>query len=199
MIDYLKSIIKIDFEIIWSALPFLFSVIFFWIILRILSFFLKKIDIDKHEHKIITNIAYKVIRYVIGVFYFLFLLEYFGATINLIWTILYSSLAMLAIGFVAYWSILSNILAALFLVITHSFRIGETIELEHHGVLVLGKVVNISIFFTTIVENKKRRTIEVHIPNNVFFQVIIKQQISSLNKETYSLLEQLVQKDRMIK
>jgi len=78
-------------------------------------------------------------------------------------------LALVAIGFVAVWSILSNALCALMLMLTRPFDVGDTIEIVPDGIK--GKVVNFSLLFTTLRETEAR---VIQVPNNTFFQKAIR-------------------------
>ncbi len=74
-------------------------------------------------------------------------------------------LALVSIGFVAVWSVLSNTLCSLIMMITRPFRIGDTIAFppdEFHG-----KVVNFNLLFTTM---ETEDGLLLQVPNNTFFQ-----------------------------
>lgn len=73
--------------------------------------------------------------------------------------------ALVAIGFVAVWSVLSNTLCSLILMAVRPFRVGDTIGFppdEYRG-----KVVNFNMIFTTL-ETDDGMLLQV--PNNTFFQ-----------------------------
>lgn len=78
-----------------------------------------------------------------------------------------SVIALIAIGFVAVWSMLSNILASLIIFFTKPFKIGDEIKIIPDEVS--GKVVSIGYIFTTL-----RRDDEIiNIPNNQIMQKAI--------------------------
>lgn len=72
---------------------------------------------------------------------------------------------MIAIGFVAVWSVASNALGALVLLVYQPFKVGSVVELPVAGVR--GKVVNFNLIYTTL-RGEEGDLIEV--PNNTFFQ-----------------------------
>ncbi len=74
-------------------------------------------------------------------------------------------LALLGIGFVAVWSILSNVLCTLLLLTVRPFRIGDEVELPPDPLR--GRVVDLNLFFTTLQAPDGRL---VQLPNNLFFQ-----------------------------
>ncbi len=110
------------------------------------------------------------------------LLEWFGVLGNT-WALLSAVLALVAIGFVAVWSILSNVLCSLLLLLARPFRIGDTIELPAQGLG--GKVVDFTLLFT-IMEHESGDLIQV--PNNIFFQTPIRRRLGEV---TRGLEEQL--------
>ncbi len=81
---------------------------------------------------------------------------------------------MVAIGFIAVWSILSNMLCALVLMIFRHFQIGCVIEVVEPvgGSGLKGKVVSFNIMFTTLEEHQDSpgNPVQTQIPNNIFFQ-----------------------------
>ena len=100
-----------------------------------------------------------------------------GLSAAAIWASLSAVLMLVALGFVAVWSILSNASCALFLVAFSPFRIGDEIEvLDPSNVNsaspgLRGKVIKISFIYTTLLEtleNGERN--KVHLPNNQLFQ-----------------------------
>ena len=86
-----------------------------------------------------------------------------------LWVYITSIMGLVAIGFVAVWSILSNILSGLILLLGKTYRIGNTIEII--GEDVKGKIADITFLFTSL-EDKKGDTI--NIPNNMLLQKAIR-------------------------
>ncbi len=103
-----------------------------------------------------------------------------GVPVSTVWTAVSAVLVLVAVGFVAQWSILSNSLCAVFLVVYAPFRIGDEIELIEPATLdpakpgLRGRVVDISLLFTTVVpaseQTDEEQSIRVRVPNNMFFQ-----------------------------
>ncbi len=74
-------------------------------------------------------------------------------------------LGLVAIGFVAVWSVLSNVLCTFVLIVVKPFSLGDEVELVVTNVK--GRVVDLGFVFTTL-ETAPNET--VMIPNNTFFQ-----------------------------
>lgn len=109
------------------------------------------------------------LRYAILVAAALLILSRWGFETNGIMAVLGTVLGLVAIGFVAMWSVLSNFLCTLVLVVFKPFYVGD--ELELPAANVRGRVIDLSVVFTTL-ESAPGET--VLVPNNTFFQVIFK-------------------------
>ncbi len=128
-----------------------------------------------------TTIYTSVIKWLLIIAVVLTGLNTLGISVVSIWASLSAVLMLVAIGFVAVWSILSNVSAAMLLVISAPFRIGDEIEIlepstqdpEKPGLR--GRIKDISFFYTTMEqtgEDQEDRL--VRIPNNLFFQKAIR-------------------------
>ena len=89
-----------------------------------------------------------------------------------LWVFFTSVLGIVAIGFFAVWSILSNVVAGIILLLSQSIRIGDDIVILPDEIK--GKVIKINLMFTML-KGKKH---EIHIPNNQLFQKFIKKKTS---------------------
>jgi small-conductance mechanosensitive channel len=96
------------------------------------------------------------------------------------WSLISASLAALALGFVAAWSVLSNATAALLVLTFRPFRLGDTVELvEPGGTAIGGRVVDMNLMYTTLsVQSADGEQADgtqfLHIPNSLFFQKILR-------------------------
>jgi len=75
---------------------------------------------------------------------------------------------VIAIGFFAIWSILSNIVAGIIIYSINPFKINDTIVLVEKEVS--GKVIDIGLIYTKLKDTDGILT----IPNNIFFQQVVK-------------------------
>lgn len=88
-----------------------------------------------------------------------------GYDVGNIWLTLASVAGLIAIGFIAVWSVLSNIVCAMIILITQPYKIDQKITILPEDIT--GVVDEITLFFT-IIQDKKGNLI--HIPNNMMFQ-----------------------------
>lgn len=98
-----------------------------------------------------------------------------GFDLQGLWSTLAAVLSLVAIGFVAMWSILSHMLASILLVIFRPFEVGDRVEIVGDDP-VLGEVTDLNPVYTTL------RTADggtLQIPNNLFFQKVLKRHAPS--------------------
>jgi small-conductance mechanosensitive channel len=100
-------------------------------------------------------------------------------------TILTATVAMVAIGFIAVWSMVSNVTATLLLVTVRPFNIGDTVQFA--GEEVKGKVVDVNLFYTTLQPEGEDC---FQIPNNMFFQKVLKRR-QRTSQNSVSLAEHM--------
>ena len=93
-----------------------------------------------------------------------------GIDLEGLWSTLVAALSLIAIGFVAMWSILSHMLASLLLVLFRPFGVGDRVDLiGEDGVT--GDVTDLNPVYTTL-QTDDGGTLQV--PNNLFFQKPVK-------------------------
>ena len=112
----------------------------------------------------------------------------FGMNVGGLWGILSTVLAMIAIGFVAVWSVLSNTLCTVMILLFRPFAIGD--EIEFAGEPVKGRVVDLNFIFTTLDAGDGS---VMQIPNNLFFQKVLHRRH---RRQEVSLASQLRARDR---
>jgi small-conductance mechanosensitive channel len=83
---------------------------------------------------------------------------------------------MIAVGFIAVWSVLSNLLCSILLVIFRPFQLGDEIEITEPvgGSSLRGKVMKFNVMYTTLLEDIDGDKVTTNIPNNIFFQKAIR-------------------------
>ena len=124
-----------------------------------------------------------MLRYSILVVATMLILGLWGFELGTILALLGTVLGLVAIGFVAVWSVLSNFLCTLVLVIFKPFSIGDELELPADNVK--GRVVDLSLIFTTLQVSPGET---VMVPNNTYFQRVFKRRAGH---HTSGLAEQL--------
>jgi len=120
-------------------------------------------------------VAKLTIRWLCIIIVFILILQQIGVGVSHIATGLLTVAGMVAIGFIAVWSILSNIMSSLLLIAFNAFRIGDEIEvIEPAGSDkgLRGKVTGFNVMYTILEEIPEAggEPFLVQIPNNIFFQ-----------------------------
>jgi small-conductance mechanosensitive channel len=93
-----------------------------------------------------------------------------GIDLQGLWSTLVGALSLIAIGFVAMWSILSHMLASLLIVVFRPFGVGDRIEIVGDDPVV-GEVTDLNPVYTTLRADDGGT---LKVPNNLFFQKTLK-------------------------
>jgi small-conductance mechanosensitive channel len=104
-------------------------------------------------------------------------MQQFGLISN-VWTTLGALMALVGVGFIAVWSVLSNSFCSIVLMVTKPFSAGDWIEIP--GEDVRGKVVDFNLVFTTLLD---RDGGYAQIPNNIFLQKSCRRYIGNDTRE----------------
>lgn len=115
------------------------------------------------------------------------LLTVWGLPLNTLLGMIGAALTMVAIGFVAVWSLLSNFMSAVVLMAFRPFRVGD--EVEFSGEAVKGRVVDLTLLYTTL---KTAEGDYFQVPNNMFFQKMFR---CRAGKKRGDLREQLLRSE----
>ena len=103
-------------------------------------------------------------------------LQFAGFSVATVWTTLASVAALVAVGFVAVWSVLSNIACSFLLMLFKPFRIGDIVEIMDNasGPHVGGRVTDVTLMYVVVREEGDDGPAFIQIPNNLFFQKIVR-------------------------
>ena len=126
------------------------------------------------EREKLTARSAKRVRRVFNVILLLLLLIAAAATwgpkhLQNLWVALTGILGLVAIGFVALWSILSNVVAGAFLMIFRPFVVGDRVEILPDEFS--GEVIDITAMFVVLAEEEGHL---LHVPNSMVFQKAIR-------------------------
>ncbi|MEA2782865.1 MAG: hypothetical protein QOK29_4409 [Rhodospirillaceae bacterium] len=111
----------------------------------------------------------RTLSYILWVGTGLLILNVWGVSVAGLWTFLVSTATVIGVGFLAVWTMVSNMTASLFITIWHPFRLGETVEILPENLK--GRVIDRNLMFT-IMQEREGATLQV--PNNLFFQKIFR-------------------------
>ena len=92
-------------------------------------------------------------------------LEIWGVSVGGLWTLLASAAAIVGVGFLATWTMISNVTASFFLAFWRPFHLGDKIEMLPDNLS--GRVIDRNLMFVVIREDSGAL---IQIPNNLFFQ-----------------------------
>lgn len=163
-------------EIVSTFIVLLILLVVSQLLKRLIIRFVKKKSIDPNRKKIILNFGYFML-YVLTVI-----------TLVFIWSIrlkdfiffLSSILAVLGVGFIAQWSILSNLTSSVILFFNHPMRIGDRIRIVDKDYDWVGVVKDITGFFIYIKTDKGEY---ISFPNSLVLQKPIEMLDTLANEE----------------
>ena len=92
----------------------------------------------------------------------------FGIGVQSIWISLAAFIAMMAVGFFAAWSILSNLLAFLIIMVVRPFRIGDKVAVMPENIA--GEIIDINLLYHRL---KTEEDDEILVPNVTFITKFI--------------------------
>ncbi|MGR8919236.1 MAG: mechanosensitive ion channel domain-containing protein [Gammaproteobacteria bacterium] len=148
--------------------------------LALLRFLVGGVTRTADRYGLSPNAAYVIgasVRWIVIVLAAVLVAQAAGISMHAVWTAVSAVAVMVAIGFVAMWSVVSNLLCAVLLVIFAPFRIGDEIEIldvanvdpEKHGLK--GRVIAINMLYTVLAQDAGST---LRVPNNLLFQRAIR-------------------------
>jgi small-conductance mechanosensitive channel len=99
----------------------------------------------------------------------IFILDVWGVNVSGLWTFLVSVAAVIGVGFLATWTIVSNVTASFFLMVWRPFQFGDTVEIIPENLK--GRVVDRNFMYVFLREDSGA---VIKVPNNMFFQKMIR-------------------------
>lgn len=115
-----------------------------------------------------------VIKWLIWIFGFILILHVWGVDVTALWTAFVSTIAIIGVGLLAVWTMVSNITARFFIWFWRPMRLGQQIEIFPE--VLQGIVVQENLMFTELRQEDGRIIV---IPNNMFFQRVIRRSTAS--------------------
>jgi small-conductance mechanosensitive channel len=95
----------------------------------------------------------------------LLVLNLWGISVSGLWTLLASTVAVVGVGFLAVWTMVSNVTASFFISLWRPFRLGQTVEILPEALK--GRVIDRNLMFTVLRDEGGNL---LQVPNNMFFQ-----------------------------
>lgn len=157
------------------TLASLVALLIAWVVWRVLLRSLKEIC-RRTRFAELEPLILKVARWSYWFLAMLFVLQQAGVNTESLWTTITATAALVAVGFIAVWSVLSNLVASFLIIGARLFRPRDAIEmLDVGGGSVRGEVHAVDLLFTRIEErHPDGRTTMLKIPNNLFFQKVVR-------------------------
>lgn len=148
-----------------------------WLAFQIISRGLAKLSTKGLLPTELRHILHKLLKWLVLLVLLLVILGLYGISVASFWAALSGVLVLLAVGFVAVWSLLSNLLCSVLLIFFAPFRIDDEIEIQDPAspVKMRGRVLDINLMFTTLqVKDEAEADSLLRVPNNIFFQKYVR-------------------------
>lgn len=159
--------IPIKHRIIYTTIVLILLFLVRFVVNKSLKKIHNKFDFHKARLAIITKLT-NMLLYITAIVFIAFV---WGVEERQLLLYISSFLTLVAIGFFAQWSILSNITAGLILFINYPVKIGDSITLMEKDNDITGEISDIGVFFVTL-KNEKGEFIA--LPNSVILQRMIR-------------------------
>jgi small-conductance mechanosensitive channel len=111
-------------------------------------------------------------------------LEIWGVSVGGLWTLLVSAATVIGVGFLATWTMVSNITASFFIAFWRPFRLGDEIEILPENFK--GRVIDSNLMFVVARESSGA---VIQIPNNLFFQKMFRVSSTSTDRTLFEQYE----------
>ncbi|MFC1586008.1 mechanosensitive ion channel family protein [Fibrobacterota bacterium] len=145
-------------------------VLFLSYVLPLILFqYVNKIMPLKSHNQIKAKFMMKMARYMFLLLGLIVVISIWGIQIKNLWMLITGVFGIMAIGFFAVWSILSNCVAWLLILTSDLFRIEDTISILPDDIS--GEVIDMKLFFLVLKDGEGNI---IHIPNSMLFQKYIK-------------------------
>jgi small-conductance mechanosensitive channel len=132
---------------------------------RLIRGFEARLHLPYHTVLVVTRIASGGLWLLAA----LLVLNLWGVSVGGLWTLLASAIAVIGVGFLAVWTIVSNVTASFFITVWRPFKLGQTVELLPENLK--GRVIDRNMMFTMLREEGGSI---LQIPNNLFFQKVFR-------------------------
>lgn len=142
---------------------------------------LKSLLLSEYISPAAYGVAKSILKWLLIIAIALITLQNLGIKVTNIMAGLLTIAGMVAIGFIAVWSVLSNILCSFLLIAFRPFNIGDEIEIIEAtgGSGLKGKVTGFNVMFTSLEEASEdgKTKLITQVPNNIFFQKSLRRKI----------------------
>ena len=152
-------------ELIPILLPLAVALLVMLVVMAVIRRIRNRLVGLRPQHQREIRLTSKVITFAALVVIVMATLESLNVPLGNIWTAVSTVLALVAIGFVAVWSILSHMTASVVILLQRPFRSGDNLQLADDEYV--GTVLKTGLFYTHVQDSEGGVSL---IPNNILFQ-----------------------------
>lgn len=148
-----------------SLAVFVVGLIVISLLKRLLEKWLKGVETHFQLSAVTITTIIRLVTAVLWLIVLLIILDAWGVGLAGVWGLLVSGTAVIGVGFLATWAIVSNCTSSLFLTVWRPFQVGDTVVLLPENTR--GRVIKQNLMFTALQEDNST---VIYVPNNFFFQ-----------------------------
>ena len=152
-------------ELIPILLPLAVALLVLVVVMAVIRRIRNRLVGLRPQHQREIRLTSKAITFAVFVVIVMATLESLNVPLGNVWTAVSTVLALVAIGFVAVWSILSHMTASVVILLQRPFRTGDYLQLADDEYS--GRVTKTGLFYTEVEDSDGGRSL---IPNNLLFQ-----------------------------
>ncbi len=160
-------------ELIWNVSLSFLVILLAFIFYKVISAAIARNNLRKKLSKRTNMLARKSMRWAFISVSVALLIVLWGGSLENFWMSLTGIFGIIAIGFFAVWSILSNVVSGIVILTSKNINIDDNIEIINEGIK--GKIVDINSMFVILKSGKDK----IQIPNNLLLQKAVKIKIRS--------------------
>jgi small-conductance mechanosensitive channel len=149
--------------ILTSAAVFVVAGLAISILTRLLNNWLYSIQTRLQLSDATISATVRIVTAAFWLIVVLLILDTWGIGLAGLWGLLVSAIAVIGVGFLATWAMVSNFTASFFLTIWRPFRLGDTVTLLPENTA--GRVTHRNLMFTVLREQDGG---VINVPNNFF-------------------------------
>ena len=152
-----------------TILPVIVCLIVAIVLERVLTVVISRYGQRRNIAKSHVHLMKLVVRWAIVAVFVIVVAGIFGMGIGSLWATITGFVALVVIGFFAVWSILSNVLATLLILVLRPFQIGDRIAILPENLA--GEVIDMNLMYTKLTTDEGDT---ISVPNNMFITKFIK-------------------------
>ena len=117
------------FSVVMTVALIITAAIVILLLSRLIQKWLTYLQSRTHFTDETTVLVARLVSGALWIIALMLVLDIWGVSVGGVWTLLVSTITLIGVGFLAAWTLISNLTASLFLTLWRPFHLGQTIEM----------------------------------------------------------------------